>query len=154
MEDILHELHELTGVIGFGLLIIISVSGLALRFFQSIRNFVNRQNIFLGHKSLAILLVAIIVAHVLTSDDRHIVLYIAILALAVMFILSVSPLLKRNLKLVVNIKIALLLFAALALVYGHDVVEDHGDHDHDKGKITDKLNDDDGDDDDHDDDKK
>ena len=120
----MEELHEFTGLLGLIGLLAASLTGALVYRFNHVNRWLRYDITFLIHRLSTLLVVAAITVHFFTTDERHPLLLGGLIAIAAVMLLG-TWLHMRKSKTVLYLKMALLGAAAVALLVGHEIAEDH-----------------------------
>jgi predicted ferric reductase len=120
----MEELHEFTGILGLFGLVVAALSGLLVYRFKYVNRWLHYDAVFLIHRLATLLVVAAITVHFFTTDERHPVLLAGLIAIATVMLLG-TWLHMRKSKTVIYLKMGLLSAAAVLLLIGHEIAEEH-----------------------------
>lgn len=125
----MEELHELTGLLGLLGLVVAGVSGALIYRFKYVNRWLRYDTVFLLHRLATLLVVTAITVHFFTTDERHPLLLAGLIAVAAVMLLG-TWLHMRKSQTVIYLKMGLLSTAAVLLLIGHEIAEEH-EHDED-----------------------
>lgn len=122
-------LHDATGSVSLWLLIIISVSGLAMFKYRYVKNYLNfpRQKFFMIHRYIIALLILTVVTHIFTTKNFNPSLFVGtgvlLPVIALGFMYRHKQIKLKYFNMLAYVKIAILVFSLIFLTVGHDIAE-------------------------------
>jgi len=127
-------IHDVTGSLSSIAAYLLAGTGLAIYFFRYLRKYapINRKLIVKVHFYSALIIVAAILVHFLSTNKSNVFVYGGIILFAAAgvmgFALRISKLKSKAFNKIIYAKAAVVIIAALFITIGHTFFEEHEDH--------------------------
>jgi len=130
-------IHDVTGSISTFFIYALGISGAAMFYFRFVHKYIPlRRNIYLRvHRLGAVIFLAVLAVHYLTTDKSNIYVLLGIFLLAAVILIGAALRIKsvkaRSFKKAVYLKVAVFAIAMVLITIGHGIFEkEHKNHEH------------------------